>query len=239
MVFKRTFLEKVTEIRPNIESVTKASRALKSSKSFHKILEIILLLGNYMNGTGRSGGALGFKLSAINRLVDTKSANNKLTLLHFIVDTIETKFPEVLNFTDELSDVDAASKVSVATLQGELNELRQGVKKIEGELEKYEKPLGPHDNFQGVFQPFLETAKADFEDLDKKFKRMDEAYQAVLAFFAEDPKTTPEEFFAMILKFLELAAVCQLWPSGHGECVLTFPMSHPSLASEKGQHGES
>ena len=110
MIFKRTFTEKVTELRPNLDAVTKASKALKSSKSFHKILEIILLLGNYMNGTGRSGGALGFKLAAINKLVDTKSANNKMTLLHFIADTVEAKFPEVIKFVEELVDVDAASK---------------------------------------------------------------------------------------------------------------------------------
>ena len=110
MIFKRTFTEKATELRPNLDAVTKASKALKSSKSFHKILEIILLLGNYMNGTGRSGGALGFKLAAINKLVDTKSANNKMTLLHFIADTVEAKFPEVIKFVEELVDVDAASK---------------------------------------------------------------------------------------------------------------------------------
>lgn len=31
-------------------------------------LQLILLIGNYMNGTGVKGGAFGFKVSSINRV---------------------------------------------------------------------------------------------------------------------------------------------------------------------------
>jgi len=92
-------------------------------------------------------------------------------------------------------------------MQSELNDLRQGVKKLETELEQYQKVPGPGDNFKAIFEPFLGEAKQDFEDMEKKFKRMEEAYQAALQFFAEDTKLAPEEFFAMMLKFLELFKV--------------------------------
>ena len=34
-------------------------------------LQLILLIGNYMNGTGVKGGAFGFKVSSINRVRGT------------------------------------------------------------------------------------------------------------------------------------------------------------------------
>lgn len=42
-----------------------------------------------MNGAGHKGGAYGFKVTSINKLVDTKSANgSEHTLLHFLAKTV-------------------------------------------------------------------------------------------------------------------------------------------------------
>ena len=55
------------------------------------MLEIILAFGNYMN-RGQRGNAVGFKLSSLTRIADTKSSCTKnMTLLHYIVDTCEKK----------------------------------------------------------------------------------------------------------------------------------------------------
>lgn len=55
-----------------------------------------------MNGTGAKGGAYGFRVSSINKLVDTKSAHNT-TLLHFVERTVAKHFPEMEDFLEELS----------------------------------------------------------------------------------------------------------------------------------------
>lgn len=81
-------------------------------------LQLILLVGNYMNGTGIKGGAFGFRVSSVNKvidfaagtlsfssfyqLVDTKSVNNT-TLLHFLERTIVKHFPAMEDFLEELS----------------------------------------------------------------------------------------------------------------------------------------
>jgi len=54
-----------------------------------------------MNGTGIQGGAFGFRISSINKLVDTKSINNT-TLLHFLERTVSKYFPHMDSFLDEL-----------------------------------------------------------------------------------------------------------------------------------------
>ena len=55
-----------------------------------------------MNGTGVKGGAFGFRVSSINKLVDTKSLHNT-TLLHFLERTVAKHFPDMEAFLDELA----------------------------------------------------------------------------------------------------------------------------------------
>lgn len=43
------------------------------------------------------------------QLVDTKGATST-TLLHFLVDTVETSFPKVLGFLEQLKDCEEAAK---------------------------------------------------------------------------------------------------------------------------------
>lgn len=40
----------------------------------------------------------------------TKTSNNKCNLLHILAHTITCKFPEYLNFTDDLTSIPVASK---------------------------------------------------------------------------------------------------------------------------------
>ena len=51
-----------------IAAVTIASRNLKDAKYFKELLNLILMLGNYMNGSGHNGGAFGFKIASINKV---------------------------------------------------------------------------------------------------------------------------------------------------------------------------
>ena len=72
-------------------AVLEASKEVQRSKRLRKMLEIILAFGNYMN-RGQRGNAVGFKLSSLTRIADTKSSCTKnMTLLHYIVDTCEKK----------------------------------------------------------------------------------------------------------------------------------------------------
>ncbi|OAX34687.1 phospholipase D/nuclease [Rhizopogon vinicolor AM-OR11-026] len=70
----------------------------KWAKHFREVLNLILMVGNYLNSTGIKGGAFGFRVSGINKLVDTKSVNNT-TLLHFLERTIHKDFPSMGEFS--------------------------------------------------------------------------------------------------------------------------------------------
>ena len=91
LFYKKKFAVSISEIEPKITAVMEASKEVSRSKKLKKLLEIILALGNYMN-RGQRGNAVGFRISSLNRLSDTKSSSSKsTTLLHYLVNTLETK----------------------------------------------------------------------------------------------------------------------------------------------------
>lgn len=79
-----------------------------ASKKLRALLEIVLAFGNYLN-SGKRGPAYGFKLQSLDSLVDAKSADRRFCLLHFIVDTINKKMPELANFNSELHFIEKAA----------------------------------------------------------------------------------------------------------------------------------
>ena len=100
-----SFDEYVTSLRPQIAIVTSASRSLKSNTKIKKVLEIILAFGNYMNSS-KKGPCYGFKLSSLDSLTISKSGTDKQrNLLHYIVDLVHQKYPELKNFYSEINYV--------------------------------------------------------------------------------------------------------------------------------------
>lgn len=63
ILFKLQFNEQVENIKPEIVSVTAACEELRKSNSFSSLLELTLLVGNYMNAGSRNAGAFGFNIS--------------------------------------------------------------------------------------------------------------------------------------------------------------------------------
>jgi cytokinesis protein len=52
----------------SLDLLIAACHDLRNAKLFRELLNIILMMGNYMNGTNFAGGAFGFKIASINRV---------------------------------------------------------------------------------------------------------------------------------------------------------------------------
>ena len=118
LYFKTSYGEYEDDADALIAWLQSASDDVMNSKKFKEILKIILALGNYMNA-GQRGGAYGFKLNSILKMMDTKSSvvGRKHTLLHHLVDLIDKKFPKVRGFQNELkSTEDGAKGMTVARI---------------------------------------------------------------------------------------------------------------------------
>ncbi|RMC07050.1 hypothetical protein DUI87_16503 [Hirundo rustica rustica] len=114
ILFKLQFEEQVNNIKPDIMAVSAACEEIKKSKSFSKLLELVLLMGNYMNAGSRNAQTFGYNLSSLCKLKDTKSADQKTTLLHFLVEVCEESYQDVLNFVEDFQHLDKASKALTA-----------------------------------------------------------------------------------------------------------------------------
>lgn len=110
MSYMGNFFDNIHLITPQIHAIISGSSSVKSSQKLRiNVLEIILAFGNYLNSSKR-GPAYGFKLQSLDTLMDTKSTDKRMSLLHYIVATIRVNFPELMNFDTELLYIDKAAQ---------------------------------------------------------------------------------------------------------------------------------
>lgn len=207
LFYKKGFNERVGELKPKIECLIRACKQLSRSKRLKTLLEVILCLGNYMN-RGSRGNASGFKLSSMNKIVDTKSSiDRRITLLHYVLELLSKKFPLIFKLEDELPDIRDASKINPVELGQELNYLRKGINQLEDEL-SYQNSLNnkdpiPNDRFIEVIGNFTKICKFSIQEIEELAEEMKDKIEKTIALFGDDNKTmTSDEFFGIFNQFL-------------------------------------
>ncbi|XP_070358110.1 protein diaphanous homolog 2 isoform X4 [Equus asinus] len=205
ILFKLTFEEHINNIKPSIRAVTLACEELKKSESFNRLLELILLVGNYMNSGSRNAQSLGFKLNFLCKIRDTKSADQKTTLLHFIAEICEEKYRDILKFPEELEHVESASKVSAQILKSNLGAMEQQILHLERDIKKFPQSENQHDKFVEKMTSFTKSAREQYDKLSNMHKQMVKLYENLGEYFIFDSKTVSiEEFFGDLNDFRTL-----------------------------------
>uniref|UniRef100_A0A673H8W2 Protein diaphanous homolog 3-like n=1 Tax=Sinocyclocheilus rhinocerous TaxID=307959 RepID=A0A673H8W2_9TELE len=203
ILFKLQFEEQVSNLRPDIMAVNAACDEMRKSKPFSRLLELILLMGNFMNAGSRNAQSFGFNLSSLCKLKDTKSADQKSTLLHFLAEICEEKFPEVLKFVEDLQHVDQASRVSAENLEKSLRQMEKHLLQLEKDLDTFSST----DDQQYLFHSkmaisFHTFARDQYQKLVIMHSNMMTLYLNMLEYFAIDPKkTSVEELFTDLSNF--------------------------------------
>ncbi|XP_023687348.2 formin-like protein 3 isoform X2 [Paramormyrops kingsleyae] len=194
MAFMGNFDDNFNMLMPQLNAIIASSASVKSSPKLKRMLEIILALGNYMN-SGKRGSVYGFKLQSLDLLLDTKSTDRKMTLLHYIALIVKEKYPELAVFPSELHFVDKAASVSLENVLLDVRELAKGM-----ELIRKESSLHDH----AVLKSFLQINEGRMEKLQKDAKMAEEAFGSVVHYFGENPKTTPPSiFFPVFVRFIK------------------------------------
>ncbi|EDW04111.1 protein diaphanous isoform X2 [Drosophila grimshawi] len=200
--FKLNYADMVQDIKPDIVAGTAACEEIRNSKKFSKILELILLLGNYMNSGSKNEAAFGFEISYLTKLSNTKDTDNKQTLLHYLADLVEKKFPDALNFYDDLSHVNKASRVNMDAIQKAMRQMNVSVKNLETDLQNNKVPQCDDDKFCEVMGKFATDCRQQVDVLGKMQVQMEKLFKDLSEYYAFDPaKYTMEEFFADIKTF--------------------------------------
>ncbi|XP_049321704.1 protein diaphanous homolog 3 isoform X2 [Astyanax mexicanus] len=207
ILFKLQFEEQVSHLRPDILAVNTACDEVRKSKPFSKLLELVLLMGNYMNTGSRNAQSFGFDLSSLCKLKDTKSADQKTTLLHFLAEMCEEKYPDVLRFVDDLQHVDRASRVSAENLEKSLRQMEKQLLQLEKDLETFSSSTDQQDMFHSKMASFSMQAREQYQKLVIMHSNMGTLYQNMVEYFAVDPKkTSVEELFTDLSNFRAMFA---------------------------------
>lgn len=198
MSYIGNFFDNIHLIQPQIHSIISGSNSVKNSRKLRSVLEVILAFGNYLNSAKR-GPAYGFKLQSLDSLLDTKSTDKRLCLLHFIVATIRQKFPDLLNFDSELHYIEKAAVVSLENISTDVHELEKGMEAVRKEAEI--RGRGTHSL---VLRDFLANAEDKLRRLKSDAKMAQEAFRECVEYFAESPRTTDANtFFSLLVRFVK------------------------------------
>ncbi|CAF3542171.1 unnamed protein product, partial [Rotaria sordida] len=196
--FMANFNETNQNLVPQIKAIITASSSLKNNTRFKKLLEIILAFGNYMNSSKR-GPVYGFKLVTLEILTDTRTHDKRLTLLHFIVQTIDERFPEVAHFDTDLPAVEKAAQVSLENVQVDVQDLTRG-------LDNAKKELIIRQTIKNVeirsLEEFINIVQDKIDRLVHDVKLAQDSFNQCVEYFGEAPRTqSPSNFFSIFVKF--------------------------------------
>ncbi|CAM9532670.1 unnamed protein product [Lampetra planeri] len=206
--FMLQFEEQVSSVKPDVVAVTAACEEVQQSDAFSRLLEIVLLFGNYMNAGSRNAQTFGFNISYLCKLRDTKSADQKQTLLHFLAEVCEAEYPEVLKFTEDLSHVEKASRVSAENLQKNLKQMENQIEQLEKDIQSFPSTEDVNDKFvekmtiSFMRHGFVEKAREQYGRLALMFDNMQKLFDGLGEYFVfNTKKVSVEEFFGDLTNF--------------------------------------
>lgn len=204
LLFKAQFDDLVADIKPGVVATTAACEEVKQSKKFARLLELILMVGNYMNSGSRNAQSVGYHISYLTQLKNTKSIDGNITLLHYLALILEDNFCELLGFPEELIHADKAARISQETIQKNIASMGMSVKDLQNNLKNLSKgSSGADDRFADEMNKFISKASEQFELLESMYKKMDQLYKSIGEYFCIDTKKVSiDEFFSYITTFI-------------------------------------
>lgn len=203
-IYKLKFRTALESMQEQIETVMKAVNQMQTSSKFMRVLEVVLALGNYLNGGTPRGGLYGFKLEGLLKLSTVKSLDNKQSLMNYVIAWAERHDPELLGLGNELNAVGEAMKIPLTQVTSDLQTLQNGMELVKQQIQAAEADPAPEDRFVDVMAPFLKTSEKQLDSLKGEFKSLQDEFNALVELHGEDKtKSSTEEFFGMIQSFVD------------------------------------
>ncbi|ETI42214.1 hypothetical protein F443_12612 [Phytophthora nicotianae P1569] len=201
--FKLQFENRILETQAQLDTLVAATDQVTESDKFRRVLEHILAIGNYLNGSTPRGGAYGFKLDTLMKLHTLKSIDPRVTLMHFLLRQLEEKAPDVITFAGEVPHIVEAKRLSLDQLRADLSSYNTELAMLKGQVRASKNDHIEGDKFYEVMTPFAKDAEEVLEELGRDFNGLETSYQELVSSFGEDPrKVGPMEFFTILDEFV-------------------------------------
>uniref|UniRef100_A0A803YPA5 FH2 domain containing 1 n=1 Tax=Meleagris gallopavo TaxID=9103 RepID=A0A803YPA5_MELGA len=182
MVLEREFSPSCASLQDDMKIIRQATKELMTCEELHSILHLVLQAGNIMNAGGYAGNAVGFKLSSLLKLADTKANKPGMSLLHFVALEAQKKDAALLNFSEKIRDVHEAARLSIDNVEAELHSLSFKTRSVKDSIRRDPKLFYQMENF-------LQFAVRHLKELEHQKQELEKEGNALIDFFCEDKET--------------------------------------------------
>ncbi|XP_059187509.1 inverted formin-2-like [Centropristis striata] len=197
LVLKEEFFPLMDEMKEFIATLTAAGRELLESDNLHSVIRLVLKTGNYMNAGGYAGSAIGFRMASLLKLADTKANKPGMNLMHYVVIQAERADVDLLHFTDQLKNIEAAARLNKGEIEAEFNKQKKKVQDAKADTLKQE-------DLKAQMEDFLEEAEVCLGEIETDLKELQSVSDAVAEYFCENPnKFKLEECCSIFNSFCE------------------------------------
>ena len=203
ILFKNEYKDIIKNIEIFIDYFNKGFDFILNSQNLKKLFEIMLAIGNYMNGITNRGGAFGFKIDSLTKFVELKSKDNKTTLLNYIVDFIYEDLgnPVLIgNLLDNLKNFEQIEINSINELMNDLNKKFKILTTLKEKVAANKKDLDEDDQVENFLEENYEIIEKDINQIKKKVDNIQTKFEKVYKYLGED-KYDIEKFIILFKNF--------------------------------------
>ncbi|KAM9332382.1 FH2 domain containing 3 isoform 2-T3 [Pholidichthys leucotaenia] len=182
MVLREEFFPLMEEVKTSVAVMTKAANELLNCDNLHSVIRLVLKAGNYMNAGGHSSNVIGFRMTSLLKLADTKANKPGMNLMHYVAKQAEYIDAELLTFPNQLEHIRNASRICKEEV---ISDFEREVKKVK-EVKLYS---SRHPGLVQQMETFLLRAEERLSDVELSLQDLKAVSNAVAEYFCEDPAT--------------------------------------------------
>ncbi|TSX58290.1 FH2 domain-containing protein 1 [Bagarius yarrelli] len=131
---------------------------------------------------GYAGRALGFRMTSLLRLVDTKANKPGMNLMHYVAMQAQQIDSALLKFTERLQHIGEAARIQKQEVESDFR--REMTKTKEAKAHAAKQP-----DLHQPMEKFLQMATSQLADMEASLQELDSVSHSVAEFFCEDPAT--------------------------------------------------
>ncbi|XP_053451936.1 inverted formin-2 isoform X2 [Nycticebus coucang] len=186
-------------VRPRAQLVLAACESLLTSHQLPVFCQLILKIGNFLNYGSHTGDADGFKISTLLKLTETKSQQNRVTLLHHVLEEVEKSHPDLLQLPQDLEQPSQAAGINLETIRSEAS---SNLKKL---LETEQKVLASVPEVQEQYAKRLQASIVASRELDELFEAIEQKRRELADYLCEEAQQLSlEDTFSTMKTFRDL-----------------------------------
>ena len=199
---RQSFDELIGDVETPLGILTEGFKELKESKKLKELLELILGIGNFLNGGSNRGGAYGFKFDFFKKMLDIRTNKPGYTLLNYIADNFDAHA-----LSDELSHLPKMLTVDFDTAKQNFQKLDGTFNKLTNQMAKAEQLVPDGYMLQPQFLQFKSLHQEQLEKPPGQIQKIDDDYKALVKAYGEDPAKIKLSDFVEVFNNLVKALV--------------------------------